>query len=148
MNKKHSDFRCEYCNHLVATSEDIGTHHRNHCSLCLWSKHVDLKKSGDRKATCHALMRPIGITFKKEGIDKYGKPRQGELMIIHYCINDDCKKISINRIAADDIPEKILEVFEQSQSASDELKKELEKQGINLLTKSDEVKIKEQLFGN
>ena len=37
-------------------------------------------------------MKPIGLTFKKDG----------ELMIVHKCLN--CGKISRNRIAGDDNP--------------------------------------------
>jgi len=90
-------------------------------------------------------MKPIGLTFKKEGFDKYGKPRQGELMVVHQC--QDCGEISINRLAADDSPQVVLKIFEDSQKLPLDLVKEIENQGIKLLTKKDEEEIKTQLFG-
>jgi hypothetical protein len=140
-------FNCSHCGAPVSPAELIGTRNRNHCSHCLWSKHVDLEKPGDRKSSCQALMRPIGLTFKKEALDKYGKSKQGELMLIHQCSNPDCGKISINRIAGDDNPEVILEVFRASKILERDLKKKLEKDGIKLLTGNDEGKIRTQLFG-
>ena len=94
-------FKCAHCKRWVVINPFIGTANRNHCSYCLWSKHVDVKK-GDRKEACHGGMEPIGLTFKYEG---YG--RQGELMLIHQCA--ECSHLSINRIAADDSNEEILE---------------------------------------
>lgn len=140
-------FKCNHCRGWVSTSEFIGTHHRNHCPSCLWSKHVDLEKAGDRKASCGAGMEPIGLTFKQAGTDRYGRPRQGELMVVHRCTNEDCGKISINRIAGDDNPETILRVFEGSQLLGDDLGEEITRAGINLLTKQDKERIKTQLFG-
>jgi len=99
-------FRCSHCKQWVIINEFMGTTNRNHCNLCLWSKHVDEKK-GDRKSLCQAGMIPLGLTFKQEG---YG--RQGELMLIHLCTV--CQKLSINRIASDDITDEIIDVFEQS----------------------------------
>lgn len=145
--QRKGGFRCNHCGKWVSVSESIGTQHCNHCPLCLWSKHVDLKKPGDRKSRCQAGMKPIGLTFKYEGTDKYGKPRQGELMLIHRCTKKDCGKISINRIAGDDNPEAIIDVFQKCQALSPELKEKLEKQGIDLLTRSDEEQIRIQLYG-
>ncbi len=141
------EFRCCNCGGRVSTSEFIGTSHRNHCPSCLWSKHVDLEKAGDRKASCHAGMKPIGLTFKQAGIDRYNRPRQGELMINHQCTNRDCSKLSINRIAGDDNSDVILRAFEGSQILSDNLIKKITKAGINLLTEHDEEQIKTELFG-
>lgn len=45
-----------------------------------WNKHVDLEKTGDRKASCGAEMKPIGL--KQTEIDKSSKPRQGELIVV------------------------------------------------------------------
>lgn len=123
----------------------MGTCHRNHCPDCLWSKHVDLNKSGDKKAQCLAMMEPVGLTFKQEGFDKFGNRKKGEIMIIHRCINSD--KISINRIAADDNPETILEVFNNSFTLNTEIKNKLKQSKIVLLVKTDETEIKNQLFG-
>ncbi len=90
-------------------------------------------------------MEPIGLTFKKEGRDKYGRERKGELMIIHCC--QDCQRISINRVAADDDPKAILAVFEKSLKTETELETELEKAGIRLLKEIDREEIRNQLFG-
>src|SRR3990167_4544967 len=88
LEQSREGFKCNYCSGWAATSKYIGTHHRNHCPSCLWSKHVDSEKAGDRKASCGAGMKPVGLTLKQAGIDKYGKPRQGELMVIHHCTNE------------------------------------------------------------
>jgi hypothetical protein len=57
-------------------------------------------------------MTPIALTFKKEGQDKYGQPRQGEIMLVHQC--QKCGDFSLNRLAADDDPETVLRIFENS----------------------------------
>ncbi len=101
-------FKCQNCGFLVEVDGYIGTKNRNHCPVCLYSKHVDEKKPGDRKSSCGGLMEPIDITFKKEKLDKYGNKKQGELMIVHRCKR--CKKQINNRIAADDNEEKIIEI--------------------------------------
>lgn len=101
-------FKCEKCSFLVKTNEYIGTKNRNHCPNCLYSKHVDEKKPGDRNSQCQGIMEPIDITFKKGKVDKYGKNKQGELMIVHRC--KICKKEDKNRIAGDDNSEKILKL--------------------------------------
>lgn len=143
--EKKGGFRCCNCGQWVPFSGFIGTAHRNHCPFCLRSKHVDLKKPGDRKSSCRAGMEPIGLTFKHEGVDKYGKLRQGELMLIHECTG--CGKISINRIAADDNSEAILRVFEESQKLDPGKRNQLEQDGIEILSKETKKEILVQLFG-
>lgn len=135
---KAGSFRCWHCDRWVSFSSFIGTKHRNHCPFCLWSKHVDLEKPGDRNSTCQGEMKPIGLTFKQGG---------GELMIIHQCTNPDCGKISINRIAGDDSSSAILNIFKESQTLSPDLTKKLKRGNIRLLTKADEKQIRTQLFG-
>jgi len=90
-------------------------------------------------------MEPIGLTFKKEGFDKYGKFRQGELMIIHQC--QDCGQISINRLAADDEPQMVLKIFEESKKLEKETLEKIKNENIELLTEEDEKEISTQLFG-
>jgi hypothetical protein len=90
-------------------------------------------------------MKPIALTFKQEGKDKWGKLKQGELMIIHKCTS--CGKISINRIAGDDNPYEILEVWENSQKSITDLVGQLQKEKIKMLTKEDKKEIISQLFG-
>ncbi len=67
-------------------------------------------------------------------------------MIIHRCNKGD--KISINRIAADDNPQQILQIFHDCQKTDKKTRAELDKAGIRLLTESDEPEIRKQLFGN
>jgi len=145
LEEKKGGFRCCNCGQWVPFTEFMGTEHRNHCPFCLWSKHVDLEKPGDRKSKCQAGMKPIGLTFKHEGVDKYGRLRQGELMLIHECTG--CGKISINRIAADDNEEMILKVFSESQKLEFRKRNQLEREGIELLQEEAREKILAQLFG-
>ena len=90
-------------------------------------------------------MKPIGLTFKHEGTDKYGILKQGELMLIHECLG--CDKVSINRIAGDDSPETILGVFQESRSLSQEQKRKLKEIAIELVTPKDKKEVFVQLFG-
>lgn len=137
------DFICSNCGLSVKADFAVGTKNRNHCPKCLYSLHVD-NEPGDRKADCNGNMEPIGLTFKEEGLDKYGKKVQGELMLIHKCTK--CGKVNINRIAGDDDPDEILKIYDLSKDNID-LKDELKKEDINLLDSSDELEIKKQLFG-
>lgn len=132
-------FKCDHCSNFVPVSRFMSTAHRNQCPFCLWSKHMD-DKPGDRKSKCLGIMEPMGLTFKEEGVDKYGKKRQGELMLVHLC--QKCGKICINRIAGDDKPEAILVLFEKS------LKMPVEAKNIKLLKASDRQEVKRQLFGD
>jgi hypothetical protein len=117
----------------------MGTANRNHCNMCLWSKHVDEHK-GDRKASCQGGMQPIGLTFKHEGLG-----RIGEIMLIHLC--SSCQKISINRTARNDMEDKILSVFERSFKLDNTVKARLKDEGILLLSKNDTPEVQAQLVG-
>ncbi len=143
--KKKNGFECSNCKRFVEFSKYIGTKHRNHCPFCLWSFHLDDKKSGDRKAICEGQMVPLGLTFKQEGLDKYGKKKQGELMLVHEC--QKCLKISINRIAGDDDHQALTEVFEGAKKNSPEKVEQLKKEGIELLSEKDKAEVFLQLFG-
>ncbi len=106
------DFRCAHCHALVSSAHQFsGVNNRNHCPYCLWSCHLDLFAAGDRLSACKSPMKPIGLTLK-HGRNKYGHERGGELMLIHECV--ECKVLSINRIAADDDPEMVMTVFQES----------------------------------
>lgn len=142
--KNNEGFNCFKCKQFVKKTAP-GTAHRNHCPFCLWSKHLDLDTPGDRRAGCGAAMEPIGLTFKIEGLDKWGEPRRGELMLISRCQKDG--KISINRLAGDDDTQVILQVFRNSQSLETEIKKRLEEDNIKLLDTADREEINRQLFG-
>ena len=112
-------FKCMNCSKTVSDSRYMGTENRNHCPFCLWSEHVDIKP-GDRANSCHGMMKPMGLAFKKEKPNKYKKEEKGELMIIHQC--QKCGIETKNRIAGDDSPEAILAVVEEKD------RKEVERQ--------------------
>lgn len=95
--KDSSVFECQNCK-MSVTLDAPGTRNRNHCPFCLFSVHVD-EKVGDRKATCKALMEPIG---------KFMRPN-GEEVLVHKC--EECGKFSNNRVAGDDDMEKVAELF-------------------------------------
>lgn len=139
-------FTCKNCKREIIATGFIGTHNRNHCPFCLWSRHVDLKESGDRKASCRSLMVPIAVTFKKEGKDKYGKEKQGEIMLVHLC--EKCGDLSINRIAGDDNPDQIISIYKGSFLLDEGLVARLKENKIKRLDVNDEQELKRQLFGS
>lgn len=143
--KKNKGFKCSNCNQWIPLSKFMGTKHRNHCPFCLWSKHVDLNKSGDRKSNCQSGMKPIAFTLKQEGSDKWGNPKQGELMLVHLCA--ECGKISINRIAADDDSKEILKIWKSSKKLNKNILTQLAKESIKILGPREEKQIHIQLFG-
>lgn len=133
-------FKCSHCKQWVVINEYMGTANRNHCNLCLWSKHVDVKK-GDRLANCQGGMKPIGLTFRIEDAQK-----RGEIMLIHDCMG--CEKISINRLAADDNEPLTISVYDLSCLMASKTKRMLQEQGIYVADISDYQAVMEQLFGN
>jgi RNHCP domain-containing protein len=62
--------------------------YRNHCPVCLYSKHVDIVP-GDRESACQGLMPPVGLEHRS------GKG----LVVVHRCRR--CGFERPNRIAAD-----------------------------------------------
>ena len=84
-------FKCGHCRQFIG-APIAGGRHRNHCPNCLYSRHVDGTRPGDRRSDCHALMMPVGIIAR----------RNGEQAILHRCLG--CGKEGPNRIAADDNP--------------------------------------------
>ena len=104
-------FRCAHCGALVIRAAfTSGVINRNHCPFCLWSRHVDWQRAGDRMSACKGKMRPVGLALKRER-NKYAAD-SGELMVIHAC--QECGQVSVNRIAADDRAEELLAVFENT----------------------------------
>jgi hypothetical protein len=139
------DFVCLVCHNFVSAEAALsGVHNRNHCPYCLSSRHLDLYKAGDRLSACKARMRPMALTLKRTG-KKYNQPNQGEMMLIHLC--DECGKLSINRIAADDDIETVLEIFEGSRKLGAEMKSLLTESGISLLDAGDVHLVRERLLG-
>lgn len=132
-------FRCSHCKEFVVINDIMGTANRNHCNLCLWSKHVDHTK-GDRKSECHAGMKPIGLTFKHGGRNKVG-----EVMLVHLCMK--CDKISINRLARDDLDSHVIEIFDETNLITPEIKDRCRQNDIYLMQESDRQELLTQLFG-
>jgi len=81
----------------------------------------------------------------KKGRNKYRPGSRGELMLIHECT--ECRSLSINRIAADDDSESILEVFNASLANSYQLSARAEVDGILMLNAEDGELVRRQLFG-
>jgi hypothetical protein len=139
------DFKCIHCQTLVTADPDqSGVLNRNHCPYCLYSRHLDLYESGDRLAACKGPMRPIGLTLKKAKKKKYGK-NYGELMLIHECV--DCGRLSINRIAADDIVKNVYAVFEDSLKMDEATATKIEQDEIELLKAEDASIVRARLYG-
>lgn len=137
-------FTCLNCKQQVSVNIYFsGVRNRNHCPYCLYSRHVDLHKAGDRLADCKAKMRPIGLTLK-QGRNKYRQ--SGEVMLIHMC--EGCGKRSINRIAADDLVERILTIFDQALELDEHMRSQLELEGIHLLGASERKLVEAALLGN
>ncbi len=135
------DFRCMYCRQPVAGATWLaGVHNRNHCPYCLFSRHMDLYKSGDRLAACRSEMQPVGLALKKRH-NKYTAVAQGELMIAHLCLG--CGKISLNRIAADDDNQGLLSLL----NPPDPLRQQVTLAGVQLLGQSEARVVKRVLFG-
>ncbi len=139
-----SDFRCKHCHAYVSTDPNVsGVNNRNHCPYCLHSRHMDMLEAGDRLSACKAEMRPVGLALKKTS-KKYGK-QQGELMIIHQC--SECESISVNRTAADDDADTILEIFHRSLQLDPQSKTRIQQSGIQFLTSGDYPVVCARLFG-
>jgi hypothetical protein len=82
-------FRCGHCHRMIGEPPS-GGRQRNHCPLCLYSRHVDATAPGDRASDCKGLMAPVGA---------FTRPK-GEHVIVHRCLG--CRFERYCRIAADD----------------------------------------------
>lgn len=91
-------FRCGKCRVFVGQTVSGGKH-RNHCPFCLASRHVDMRRPGDRESPCRALMPAIGVAFRADG----------EQMLVHRC--NGCGIERQNRIAADDDPVAVMRLL-------------------------------------
>lgn len=94
---KDENFICENCGYSV---EKLNYTARDHCPICLYSKHVDILP-GDRANTCHGLLKPIGIEKFK---DTY--------KILYKC--DKCNNTHKNIMANDDNMDLIIELSVQN----------------------------------
>jgi len=86
-------FICENCHQKV---EKLNYTARDHCPLCLYSKHVDITP-GDRQNNCQGLLKPIDIEKFK---DTY--------KIIYKCTR--CSELHKNIMAKDDKLNLIIEI--------------------------------------
>lgn len=138
-------FKCLHCHQDISVAVSLsGVNNRNHCPYCLWSRHLDLHTAGDRLAACKEKMQPIGLTLK-HARNKYAQTAQGELMLIHRCI--ECQQVSINRIAADDDARTIMEVLYASFDLDASTRERLEQQGIQVLAARHAQMVQMQLLG-
>ncbi len=88
-------FRCRHCRTMIGPVPS-GGRHRNHCPVCLYSRHVDERMPGDRLSSCGGSMAPIGQFVRADG----------EHGLVHRCLS--CGVQRQNRIAADDNFELVL----------------------------------------
>ncbi len=82
-------FKCVHCRAFIGPTISGGKH-RNHCPLCLYSRHVDGGRPGDRASDCGAKMAPVARVTRPNG----------EPMVVHRCLG--CGFMRNNRLAADD----------------------------------------------
>jgi len=80
---ENTNFICEQCGQEVIAVK--GRSFRNHCTNCLYSKHLDIRP-GDRKSQCQGLMKAIGQRIH---------PKKG-IQLLHQC--QDCGHIHYNKI--------------------------------------------------
>lgn len=90
---KDENFICEHCNNEVKKLKYTA---RDHCPICLYSKHVDIMP-GDRENTCHGLLKPVGI-------EKF----KNTYKILYKC--DKCNESHKNVMASDDNMDLIIEL--------------------------------------
>ncbi len=130
---------------FVSCLSDLsGVQNRNHCPFCLYSRHLDLQQGGDRRSACQALMKPIALSFKPSR-NKYARERDGELQLVHRCVR--CRKVTLNRIAADDNSALILQLFEHSCQHHEQLSKQLRLYAIQIAQAHDAAIVRRTLFG-
>lgn len=91
--KNNSSFLCEYCGVEVPLHPSSS---RDHCTNCLWGKHVDIMP-GDRLNKCQGALKPIGIIIKN-----------GKTKLVYRCEKCFTKLKCVT--AEDDNKEKILEL--------------------------------------
>ncbi|MBP7811504.1 MAG: RNHCP domain-containing protein [Candidatus Moranbacteria bacterium] len=93
--RNKEDFTCGYCGQAV-----IGNGYTNHCSMCLWSRHVD-KEPGDRAAGCRAMMEPVEVSVNG-----------GSYRITHRCLA--CGYEKVNTSSPEDRFETLLTIVRQT----------------------------------
>ena len=95
--KIDEEFICENCGRKV---EKLRYTCRNHCPVCLHSKHIDINP-GDRAENCKGILKPISVEIdSKKGY-----------VIIFKC--NKCGKIRKNKAADDDNIDLIIQLTSQ-----------------------------------
>lgn len=94
-NMIQEEFVCENCGSLV---HNLDYSARDHCPVCLYSKHVDINP-GDRANECKGLLKPVDIE----------KNKKAEYKIIYKCIK--CGAMHKNIAAKDDSFDEILKIM-------------------------------------
>ena len=81
--RRVEDFVCSNCKENV-----VGNGYTNHCSKCLWSRHVDVNP-GDRAASCGGLMEPVSLEMVRD-----------KNILTHRCVK--CGKVQKNKMSTSD----------------------------------------------
>lgn len=88
--KENHHFICENCGYDVQPVSNGS--YRNHCPVCLYSKHLDVVP-GDQASTCQGLMAPVDYRYSgKKGYQ-----------LCHRC--QSCQQEQWNKIAQDTFQE-------------------------------------------
>jgi len=90
-SRQIEDFDCWHCGASIN-----GNGYTNHCTECLWSRHVDVNP-GDRAADCGGLMAPVGLEI-----------RSGDYVITHQCT--ECDHQRKNKTSSNDNMERIIDL--------------------------------------
>lgn len=92
---RNDTFTCFQCGTLNPPAQKTC---RNHCTACLYSRHVDAEFPGDRLSSCGHVMKPIGLDYSgKKGF-----------LLLHECAG--CGKKTLNKCAFDDEQEALRRV--------------------------------------
>ena len=82
-SQENAGFVCAHCRAHVRPLTNGS--YRNHCPVCLWSRHVDLKP-GDRANPCGGMMEPVAARVTNKG------PQ-----LVHQCTS--CGEVRVIRVA-------------------------------------------------
>lgn len=93
--KRVESFECGHCGENIH-----GNGYTNHCSKCLWSKHVDITP-GDRSSECRSFMKPVRV---EGGVNRW--------VILHRCVS--CGHEKRNHVSDADDREMLARVAKQS----------------------------------
>ena len=89
---ENTAFHCENCHGYVKPLTNGSF--RNHCPICLFSKHLD-NKPGDRLSNCKGLMQPIRLD--------YSSKKGYQVVECTVCRKIQRNKVAVNTKQEDDI---------------------------------------------